>query len=451
MMDRLRPAVVPAYLLLCLLLGGSSQGVWANAFLQLLAIAILAWAALTSEPVGLPASGRGLMVLAALLLLLLAIQLIPMPPAIWTGLPGRDFVVDGYRQLGMPLPWLPISLAPYTTSVTALWLLPPLAVVVGLLRIGAFRETWLVAALVLGAFVSVAVGVLQVTTGGASWYFYPISNFGTATGVFANSNHMGALMLVTIPFVTALAADHWTRLRSANARSLIVALAVGGAVVLGMGIVVNGSLAVLLLGIPVAVASTIMLLRLSPGRLRRGLALVVFLLIAGAAATGFLVKDRASSGDTASVAARVEIWGKTLDAVGDHWITGTGAGTFQPIYHRYEEPATISRTFVNHAHNDYLQTALEAGIPGILLLLAFLLWWARAATLVWTSREPAYFAKAASIAAATLLLHSFVDFPLRTASLIAVMAMCLSLMAGARGIKPEGDDDDMRPARHVTL
>ena len=49
MARRVREAVAPLYLVLCLLLGGSAQGVWANMLLQLLGIAILAWAALAAS------------------------------------------------------------------------------------------------------------------------------------------------------------------------------------------------------------------------------------------------------------------------------------------------------------------------------------------------------------------------------------------------------------------
>ena len=49
-MNRARYAILPGYVLLCLLLGGSVQGMWGNAVLQLGAVGLLAWAALTSEP-----------------------------------------------------------------------------------------------------------------------------------------------------------------------------------------------------------------------------------------------------------------------------------------------------------------------------------------------------------------------------------------------------------------
>ena len=41
-----REAIGPAYLFLCLILGGSAQGIWQNMALQLLGLALIAWAAL---------------------------------------------------------------------------------------------------------------------------------------------------------------------------------------------------------------------------------------------------------------------------------------------------------------------------------------------------------------------------------------------------------------------
>src|SRR3546814_1686581 len=47
-MERVREGLVPAYLLLCLILGGASAaGLWANMLLQLLAIPIILWSLLS--------------------------------------------------------------------------------------------------------------------------------------------------------------------------------------------------------------------------------------------------------------------------------------------------------------------------------------------------------------------------------------------------------------------
>ncbi len=76
--------------------------------------------------------------------------------------------------------------------------------------------------------------------------------------------------------------------------------------------------------------------------------------------------------------------------------------------------------WVNHAHNDYLELLLETGLPGLLLMLAFLGWFVFQTTRVWRSPFASLFAKAATIAAAAILVHSIVDYPLRTAGIVAI-------------------------------
>lgn len=51
-------------------------------------------------------------------------------------------------------------------------------------------------------------------------------------------------------------------------------------------------------------------------------------------------------------------------------------------------------------------------------------------------RRPDQFAQAMIIATAAILLHSVVDYPLRTAALSAVFAACIGLMSGVRPIRP---------------
>src|SRR5881628_20452 len=111
----LREAVAPLYLLLCLILGGSAQGIWANMALQLAGIAILAWAALAPAEEALLPPARHLLILAVIAVGIVAIQLVPLPPSIWPRLAGRAPIADGYRILGVALPALPLSLTPYAS------------------------------------------------------------------------------------------------------------------------------------------------------------------------------------------------------------------------------------------------------------------------------------------------------------------------------------------------
>ena len=254
----LRLGAIPSFLMLCIFLGGSTRGHWANMVLQLVAIALIAWAALIRRPAHMPKTGYMLILLTGLMLALILLQLVPLPPPVWTSLPGRDFVANGYALLGQPLPSLPVSLAPYQTISSALWLLPPLAVIAGILRLGAFRPSWLAGSLAIATFAAVLVGTLQVASGNpysSPWYFYKFTNFGLATGFFANSNHMATLLVVTIPFLVALFGPRSIQAKSAQVSASKSAILAGGLLVILLGLGLNGSLAGMGLGVPVVAAS----------------------------------------------------------------------------------------------------------------------------------------------------------------------------------------------------
>jgi O-antigen ligase len=78
-----------------------------------------------------------------------------------------------------------------------------------------------------------------------------------------------------------------------------------------------------------------------------------------------------TSSAEASWAARVERWSRWLWGIAEFPLTGTGMDTFRwsawdkyPFYHT---PLTGD---LGHAHNNYLQTALDLGIPGLVSYLA---------------------------------------------------------------------------------
>jgi hypothetical protein len=51
------------------------------------------------------------------------LQLVALPPGLWTILPGRVEVAEAYKAAGVSLPFLPVSLEPLTTLRTVLSLL----------------------------------------------------------------------------------------------------------------------------------------------------------------------------------------------------------------------------------------------------------------------------------------------------------------------------------------
>jgi hypothetical protein len=208
----LRHAIVPVYLLVCLVLGGASAaGFVANLALQLIAVPLICWSLWQLSVTGAAPQVRSALLLLGLLVAIAVLQLVPLPPAIWTHLPGRAPVADGYRLLGTTLPWLPLTLTPEATLASLLWLLPAVAIFLSIVVLGAFRPRSIAAVIVAVMLVSVLIGALQVIGGSDSAYFYRITNYGGAVGFFANSNHNATLLLVSIPFLAALQrCDCWS-------------------------------------------------------------------------------------------------------------------------------------------------------------------------------------------------------------------------------------------------
>ena len=450
-MSPLRQAIAPAYLFLCIVMGGSAQGIFSNLALQLLGVAILAWAFLTRTPLKDSRPARQLGWLAAAAVTLVLLQLIPLPPAIWSNLPGRQFVVEGYRLLGQPLPWMPVSLAPANTIATAMAMLPPLAMLALILRLGAYRDSWLVIALLCATFISIGLGVLQIQSGGTGPYLYRQANLGTASGLFANANHMATLLLVSIPFLVALAARRWRKSPKSSDRLLTATVAGVAAVAILLGMATNQSFALLVIGAPVVGAAALQLI--PPGRVKLGrlAAMLGLLFLAGSAALAVIVSAGMSTSNQTSVSIRADIWKETAQAIGDHGLAGSGVGTFPGLYPQYEDPATVERTYVNHAHNDYMELVLEAGIPGLVLMLLFLAWWGSRAFAIWRSPNAAELARAACIASGAILLHSLVDYPLRTAAIATLMAVAVALMADPARRRHQVRLAELRPTRHLTL
>ena len=442
-MTRARALLAPALLLLALLLGGSGQGRWNHLALNLLgalAIGVALWTGAGAAN----ADERRLRWLIGAALAWLLLQLVPLPVALWSALPGRAALLSGYALLGLSPPALPIHLAPDRFLGSALILLVPLAVLLTLLGKDEPPRRWLVAALLAGALAGCLLGLVQVLAGGDSYYLYRFSAFGAATGFFANSNHMALLLLVAAPMLVALLVDLSDGAGRARGQAAVAA-GIAVALLLALGILLNRGLAVFLLSLPVAAAS--LLIPDWGKRARRiGGALLAVGLLAGA---GLLVLgDRLLADNQVSMASRLDFWRTGLTLLNDHWLAGTGLGAFPLAFHLYEDPASVTATYVNHAHNDWLELIAELGLPGMILLALFVPWWAGVATRAWRCGDP--YARAATIATAAILLHSLVDFPLRTPAIGAVLAMALALMVRRSGRRVVSEPGELWPTRHWT-
>jgi len=86
-----------------------------------------------------------------------------------------------------------------------------------------------------------------------------------------------------------------------------------------------------------------------------------------------VVADELTAGDvTSGLDQRIEIWSRAIYAIQDFPFTGVGMGTFEQVvavlYPLFLNPAGT----VPHAHNLFLQVAVDLGLPGLIAYLSLL-------------------------------------------------------------------------------
>jgi O-antigen ligase len=384
----------------------------------------------------------GAIVAAASLALVLA-QLLPLPYSMWALLPGRQLVVDTFSTLGLTPFWLPLTLSPWATKAAAVALLPAIAGFFSLLTVRP-NEHLKVAATVIGcAMIGLFIGFAQKSLGSAAGlHFYNENAGNTASGTFGNRNFFAAQLFTSIPFVAALATtlSHSRRMRA----PVVIAFAAIYMALLVAGLAVTSSRAGVVLAI-VSVLLSVMYVYRHPETSGKGKqSRWTFYAILG---SFFLVTQIGLVGLTRLAETdpvndyRGDIYAVTWQAIQAYFPAGSGFGTFVPVYQQFETPQVIVSSYINHAHNDWMQIVLEGGAPALVLLLAFLFVFLACVVRVsrLSSNIPQHaYARAALVTVFLMLLHGLVDFALRTPALLSLFAVCCGMIvsAGAGASRP---------------
>ena len=429
---------IAGFVLLAVLLGGASAGGFlGNAVLQMVAALLITWGIVSLDWTGDRKAERVPLMFALALVGYMLVQLVPLPPAIWTLLPGRAGVVEGFVSLGIaPLPWMPISLVPSRTLAGIVSMLPPIAALVMVLRCGRNTMPIVLWSLFAVAIASVLIGLGQLSGGsGSPLYFYENTNFGLAVGFFANSNHLATLMLIVLPLVAGAGAN--ARIGGDETGAATIAwIAVPAVALLALlGLLVAGSLAGYLLA-PIALAAGYVIFgKAYSRRVRRWMIPGTLAVVALAVAIVVFSPSSLDLGSTnlgTEGMSRGHIWPITLSAMPEMLPFGSGYGSFDAVFRQFEDPATIGPVHANHAHSDLFETVLEGGVVSAVLLLLFLSWYVRRTWTLWMKTSPRDPINcAASVSVGLVLLHSLVDYPLRTAAIAVPFALCCGLMARA--------------------
>jgi O-antigen ligase len=434
-----------------LLLGGGTRGGFlSDTILEL--IAIPAFLASLATLVALPRSeskqrAEWALMLCLAIAALPLVQLVPLPPWLWTELPNREQMVTVFDLLGRELPWLPISVSPSATWVSVLSLLPPFAIFLGVIQLS-YRERRVMSLIFVAVgIVAAFVGLAQVAQGPDSpLRFFAVTNESEAVGFFANRNHFAALLYSLVLFGAAWATNVAYTVGSLSERKNFETSTIATLTACFLGLVIlivtesitrsRAGLALTIIAIAGALALPLADRRRSSGGVtpvRLILASASLAIVLAVQFALYRILDRFADDPLAD--SRVTFARNTIAAAKAYMPFGSGVGTFVSVYPIFELPQdAISNAFVNHAHDDLLEVWLEGGVISLCLIAAFATWFLLRSAKIWWHVPDSIraidllLARAATIVVPLIIAHCAVDYPLRTGAIMAVFAFSCALL-----------------------
>ncbi len=422
--------------------GGSRSDILSLVVLRPLSALGCAYAIWRTDWTTLLARRQWVLGIAAALVLLPVLHLIPLPPALWTQLPERDVLVMINETIGLRPKWRPWSMDPAATANAAFSLLLPLAVLLLGMRLDRRRMVLLAVTIAALTACSAILGILQLLGGHRGpLYLYRVTNYDSAVGLFANRNHQAVLLAISGPLIALIVASAET---AKMARLRLIAGA-GALLTLVVFILTTGSRAGLALGLAGSVGAIWIVgggaAAREAARTLRGTGWVT------AAAIGSLViavgaivvaLGRAEALDrmldvNAGDELRLRVWGPVAHLAAIYFPFGTGIGAFVGPYQILEPDALLTPTYLNHAHNDWLEAVMTGGLPAIILLtvaVAMFLIAARRLAGAGGGRIEVV-GRTGLVVVAMLALASVADYPLRVPSIMAIFALSVAYVSNA--------------------
>lgn len=159
-------------------------------------------------------------------------------------------------------------------------------------------------------------------------------------------------------------------------------------------------------------------LALPPSRARRNLRAVAVAVLAVALAAVLWIgpatlrdlwlspPSETALGTLTTLNYRKELWPWAITAIGDFPFTGLGLGAFRQVAFRLYPLPLSAEQDIGHAHNIFLQTALDTGLPGLVIYVAILM---VAVAVGWriARRDAGFRAVALGLLAGLAALHIF--------------------------------------------
>jgi O-antigen ligase len=286
----------------------------------------------------------------------------------------------------------------------------------------AARHWFLRFALYFGAALSVLSTVQMFTSGGKIFWLFPSGYTDYVLGPFVNPNEYAAFLEMILPIAL------WQALRD---RRLAIANCAIAAAMLASVVVAASRAGSILVCLEVAAVLLLAWRRgLAPaGTVARGIATFAAIAVLFTAVAGWqALRHRLWQPDP--FAGRREFLVSSLAMLHDRPAMGFGLGNWARVYPQYA--LFDDGTYVNQAHNDWLQWAVEGGVPFFLILLAL------AAMAV-----PAALRSVWGIGLLSVWVHCLVDYPMQQRPAIgAWFFVLLGVLAASRSRRGGRADPD---------
>ncbi|HEY8604269.1 O-antigen ligase family protein [Tsuneonella suprasediminis] len=426
----LRPIAMLALVVCFLLLGGKDAQFlgWQLPLLQLMAATAFGLIFLPPR-YGAPAGIGG--ALAALGLIVL--QLVPLPPGLLTQ--SQPPLIGEIRAYAGHNGWVASTTDLYATFGFLAFALLGATLYVIFRNTGRTVIIHCLHATVIVALASLTVAAIQISSSGSTFDFWNSPHVLNGPGFFANRNHQALFLGLASATVWWLARLRGGRSSRNPDKTRGIALFCSLAFLLGA--VGTASRA----GIVLAVGSTILAIALFQRPSRRigitpiSIAAVIFAPgLAALAIFNDTVAGALSRFKAIDVDARWQLWANSWVAAKEFFPLGSGYGTFIPVYAMAEPIDQLTPAYANHAHNEYLELCLEGGLPFVIGFVLFLAVFAKRLTAIFRRQDsPPSLALLGTLWTIAFLLHSLVDYPVRTPSLLALFAMGLAMTFAERG------------------
>ncbi len=181
----------------------------------------------------------------------------------------------------------------------------------------------------------------------------------------ANPNVFAGFMVTILPVVSATLLFSWRNL--AWYQRLVGSLAVGLSFVVLVLTQSRGAWVALAVA-----AAVLVILRWRRGWvLLAGLAAIVLLLVIFSGSQE-MSAALASEGRLGSLEGRLEVWSRALYMIQDFPLTGVGMGTYMEVTDLLYPLFRFNPGVIEHAHNLFLQVAVDLGIPGAVAWISIL-------------------------------------------------------------------------------